>query len=212
MAAEPPFRAAEVPSASAQTPAPSSAQAATLRRDRALLQRWRGGDQQAGLELLDHYAGLVRMVAFRLGVREQQAVLDLYQDLVVRVLEQLPTLDEKVTASFAGWLAWQVRDLVQRRRRQRAPDVPFEPWMGESAADPAPRAAARDAIARCSGQLPERERAVFELRYQQGLSLQEVADRLQSNANAVAQGIFRLVRRLRACLRVQGYELAPEEA
>jgi RNA polymerase sigma factor (sigma-70 family) len=186
--------------------------AATLQRDRALLHRWRDGDPEAGLELLDHYAALVRVVAFRLGIRCAQALLELHQELVVRILSQLPTLAERVETSFAGWLAWQVRDLAKRRRRvptlARAATEPVD----VETADPSERTAAWDAISACRDRLPDRERAVFELRYLEGLSLQEVADRVGSNANAVAQSIFRLVRRMRACLSSQGYELRGEPA
>jgi RNA polymerase sigma factor (sigma-70 family) len=180
----------------------------TLRRDRALLRRWRDGDRDAGLELLDHYAALVRVVAFRLGVRDAQALLDLHQELVVRILDQLDTLAERVETSFAGWLAWQVRDLGKRRRSSAPACVGATGELEDMAApDPSERTAAWDAIASCRDRLPERERAVFELRYVEGLSLQEVAERVASNSNAVAQSIFRLVRRMRACLSTQGYDL-----
>lgn len=185
---------------------------AALARDRALLARWRDGDRDAGLELLDHYAAYERMIAFRLGVRGSAELLELHQEVVLRVLDRLPRLADELDTSFGGWLAWQVRDLAQRQRRERAgataplvvPDI--------ETGDPSERAIAWEAISNCKGRLPERERAVFELRYVEGLSLQEVADRVASNANAVAQSVFRLVRRMRACLSTQGYELRGEEA
>lgn len=182
-------------------------------RDRALLHRWRDGDQDAGLELLDHYAALERVVAFRLGVRSPQALLDLHQDLVLRMLDRLPTLADEVESSFAGWIAWQVRDLARNHhRRARTPVLAHEPHHEPADTDPTERAAAWEAIGACRERLPERERAVFELRYLEGLSLQEVADRLASNANAVAQSVFRLVRKMRACLGAQGFELRGGEA
>ena len=180
--------------------------AATLARDRQLLCDWRDGNREAGLELLDHYAALERVVAFRLGVRDPQLLLELHQELVLRMLDQLPTLAERIETSFAGWLAWQVRDLSRDRRRRREVELLDRHDVADSA-DVSERSATRDAITCCKDRLPERERAVFELRYLEGLSLQEVADRLSSNANAVAQSIFRLVRRMRACLGTQGFEL-----
>jgi DNA-directed RNA polymerase specialized sigma24 family protein len=42
---------------------------------------------------------------------------------------------------------------------------------------------------------------VFELRYLLELSLAEIAERLGSNSNAVSQCVFRLVRKMRDCLR-----------
>ena len=91
----------------------------TLARDRDQLHRWRDGDREAGLELLDHYAALERVVAFRLGVRDAQDLLELHQELVLRMLDQLPSLAERIETSFAGWLAWQVRDLSRDRRQRR---------------------------------------------------------------------------------------------
>jgi len=185
----------------------------TLARDRLLLCRWRDGARDAGLELLDHYAALERVVAFRLGVRDPQALLELHQELVLRLLEQLPTLAERIETSFAGWLAWQVRDLARDRRRRREVALPPDTEIAEAVAtDPSESTAAWDAIGNCKDRLPDRERAVFELRYLEGLSLQEVAERTSSNSNAVAQSIFRLVRRMRACLGTQGYELRGADA
>lgn len=184
---------------------------AALRRDRELLHRWRDGDRDAGLELLDHYAALERVVAFRLGVREPHALLELHQELVLRMLDQLPTLAERIDTSFAGWLAWQVRDLARDRRRRREVEL-HDHHDATDGVDVSERSATWDAIGSCKDRLPERERAVFELRYLEGLSLQEVAERLSSNANAVAQSIFRLVRKMRACLGTQGFELRGGES
>jgi RNA polymerase sigma factor (sigma-70 family) len=184
-----------------------------LERDRHLLRRWRAGDHDAGLELLDHYAALERVVAFRLGVRSPQAMLDLHQDLVLRMLARLPTLAEEIETSFAGWLSWQVRDLARKHHRPaRAPTRASDMQREPDGFDPAEGAMAWEAISLCRERLPPREREVFELRYLEGLSLQEVAERLTSNANAVAQSVFRLVRRMRACLRVQGFDLRGREA
>jgi RNA polymerase sigma-70 factor (ECF subfamily) len=203
---------ARTPTGRARVAPPADAPSA-LARDRALILRWRGGDTEAGNELLGYYSALVRLVAFRLGVRDTQEMTDLYQDVVLRVLETLPRLHERIEVSFAGWLAWQVRDLAQRRRRANrpAPSLP-EAELACTSPDPAERSAAWDAIRSCQSKLPDREREVFELRYLSGLSLQEVAKAVDSNANAVAQSVFRLVRRMRACLRTQGYEMPGAEA
>jgi RNA polymerase sigma factor (sigma-70 family) len=63
-----------------------------------------------------------------------------------------------------------------------------------------------DAIHRCWQKLPPREHEVFRMRYLEGLDLRAIADALASNANAVAQNVFRLSRRMRACLRLAGLE------
>jgi RNA polymerase sigma factor (sigma-70 family) len=187
-------------------------ESAMLVRDRGLLRRWRDGDRNAGLELLDHYATHERVVAFRLGVRSPDALLELHQELVLRMLDQLPTLAERIATSFAGWLAWQVRDLARARRRREVSFSEHAMHSEPAAPDAWERSATWEAILACRDRLPERERAVFELRYQEGLSLLEVAERLSSNANAVAQSTFRLVRRMRACLLAQGIEFGEATA
>lgn len=187
--------------------------AAELARDLDLVRRWQAGDHDAGLELLDGYASLIRVVAFRAGVRQTPDLLELHQDLVVRLLDRLPTLAASIESSFAGWLAWQVRDLAKRRRvRQASPAGAVVPGPEPVAADPREAAAVWEAIRNCQQRLPDGEREVFELRYIDGLSLPEAAARLASNTNAVAQSTFRLVRRMRACLGAQGFELRGAEA
>jgi RNA polymerase sigma factor (sigma-70 family) len=185
-------------------PAKTTDLAPALDRDLALLRRWRAGDAEAGAELLDHYRALCWRLCSRAGVRAHDEVCDVYQDLVLRIASRLHELPERVTSSFAGFLAWQIRDLVQQRREKaRRAGV-------ELGVDPAGRPEASpdlaDAIAHCADKLPPREREVFEHRYRQGLSLEEAAAAIGSNANAVAQAVFRLSRRMRDCLGRQGID------
>jgi len=184
-----------------------AAGSAALRRDRDLLARWQAGDQAAGAELLDHYAGFAHQLLRRLGIAN--ADLDeCWQELVLRVLQHLPGLPARLRTSFAGYLAWQARDLVRswRRRLRRQPVL-------ASAAPPATpddpsRIAFWEALNRCADKLPPREHEVFRLRFLDGADLGAVATQLGSNANAIAQAVFRLVRRLRDCLQLSGFEHA----
>ena len=170
-----------------------------LVRDRALIQAWVDGDADAGVTLLENYRGLVYRACVRFGVRRDDDVLDLWQELMVRVLGHLQTLAERVRASFAGYLIFNVRDLAVRYRRPPEAESP-EPARDRSGAHEA-----WDAIQHCWDELPPREHRVFELRYLQGHTLGEVATVLGSNANAIAQAIFRLGHKMRACLEGQGF-------
>ncbi|MCU0865042.1 MAG: sigma-70 family RNA polymerase sigma factor [Planctomycetes bacterium] len=179
--------------------------AGALQRDRALLVRWQQGERAAGAELLDHYTGFVHQLLQRLGMHGPDRD-ECWQELVLKVMQQLPDLPQRLRTSFAGYLAWQVRDLVRNRRRQlrRQPVLPAaEP---SAAADAAPRTAFWEAMHRCADQLPPRERQVFELRFLGGADLAECATTIGSNANAIAQAVFRLVRRLRDCLQRSGFD------
>ncbi len=178
-----------------------------LRRDCALLESWRRGDSAAGVQLLDHYAGYVRRTIVRHGLRSAADIEEFWQDLVLRVMQQLPDLAARVRTSFAGYLAWQVRDLMRSWRRQRRGAAVAEPDLETNVGeDPSTRTAFWEAMNLCAAKLPDRERAVFEHRFRHGLGLGEVAERVGSNANAVAQAVFRLIRRLRTCLAASGFD------
>lgn len=177
-----------------------------LARDRALLERWAKGDSGAGAVLLDHYAGFVRTVALRGGVRSGAEFEEFWQDLVLRVLQHLPTLKSQLRTSFAGWIGWQVRDLLRSwRRRARRIGIAVPDLEIVHHDDAGERTAFWEALQGCAAALPPREQAVFQHRFLGGLDLTEVAEQVQSNANAVAQAVFRLVRRLRDCLSAKGF-------
>ena len=173
-----------------------------LARDRALLRRWRAGDREAGNELLTHYQGLFYRTCRRLGARDEDQIHEVWQELVLALLERLSELAERVSASFAGFLVWQTRAALDRVRGRHRPAVPIEDLPDARATD---GFEALDAIQKCADKLPPVERRIFELRYQGGLSLQEAARALGSNANAVGQGVFRLARKMRECLQRAGF-------
>ncbi|MEO6597791.1 MAG: sigma-70 family RNA polymerase sigma factor [Planctomycetota bacterium] len=188
-------------------PAEANAVDEILRRDRDLLERWRLGDGAAGVTLLDHYAGYVRLTIRRLGVDGEAEIEEFWQDLVLRLMQQLPDLAERVRSSFSGYLAWQVRDLMRSWRRQRRLTSVAAPELAANVGeDPSSRTAFWEAMQQCAAKLPDRERAVFQHRFLDGLGLGEVAEHVGSNANAVAQAIFRLIRRLRTCLAESGFD------
>ena len=174
-----------------------------LARDRALLSRWRDGDAGAGLELLENYRALFYRACRRFGVRDDDLVQEVWQELMLALLQRLPLLPERVVASFAGFLIWQTRAAVDRvRSRASTPTLAIDDVAdGRAVAG----FEAIEAITHCKEKLPPGEKQIFELRYLRGLSLAEAAAELGSNANAVGQGIFRLSRKMRECLQRAGY-------
>lgn len=179
--------------------------------DLALLTRWRDGDTAAGMELLDRQRKDLPRLGARFGVGSPDVLIDVFQDAVLVTVQQLPELPEKIERSFAGWFAWQVRDAVGRWRRRNA--------LVGSLTDsdllrPGPRpdtnsaAELLEALRICASKLPPRELDVFDLRFVRGMEVLEVAETLGRQANAVSQAIFRLSRRLRACLSAAGFAAA----
>ncbi len=172
-------------------------------RDLWLLRRWSGGDGEAGVELLGHYQVLFYRLCGRLGVRSDDDISDIYQDLLVEILKRLPALQDALGSSFAGWFSWRTRKAVTRWRGKT--DVPSMLPDDVAAVATTSRIEVWEAIRSCWDRLPAKEYRVFELRFLHELSLSEVAEETQSNANAVAQSIFRLSRRMRTCLDASGF-------
>jgi RNA polymerase sigma factor (sigma-70 family) len=173
-----------------------------LARDQALLRRWRDGDATAGLELLQLYQRLFYRTCMRFGLRQNEAMLEVLQEVVLQLLQRLVDLPERLQRSFGGFFYWLVRDTVRRHRRADSVDLLDEDTepMGTG-----PAVELSDAIEQCRCKLAPRERVVFDLRYLKGLSLKETAAELDSNVNAVGQAIFRLTAKMRECLKRTGF-------
>ena len=109
-------------------------------RDLSLLVRWRDGDPEAGASLLAQSKRPFHRLCLRLGVTDEDTMVDVFQDVVLVALRDLPTLPERISRSFSGWFLWHVRDAIGRRRRRR-----FQPLEAEPVA-PDARAADRAAL------------------------------------------------------------------
>lgn len=181
----------------------------TLARDILAIRKWRDGDADAGLTLLEEYEAYFYRVCTRFGVRETAELEDVYQEVVLDLSEHLHELAERITKSFAGFYAWRIRNAITRVRKRSSPqgvsldDSATMPPVDDET--PEPRLAAWESIERCWHKLPDREHRVFELRFLQEMTLAEIAACLESNVNAVSQAIFRLSRKMKDCLTRAGY-------
>ena len=96
-------------------------------------------------------------------------------------------------------------DLMRRRRPQAAEQVDADLLMGAPAASPhreyVQEALGRDLITAMQ-RLTTMERQTFVLKHIEGWRLEEIAERLQTNANNTKQALFRAVRKLRVDLDV----------
>jgi RNA polymerase sigma factor (sigma-70 family) len=175
-------------------------------RDLALLERWRAGDQNAGSELLGHYRQGFHRLCLRLGVDDHDAMVEIFQDVMLVTVRELPSLPEKISKSFSGWFFWQVRDAIARHRRAAKGVAELPPTLVAAGTSTEARTALREAIRRCWDKLPPVEHQIFELRFVNGLSALEAAKLTGSNVNAVGQNVFRLSRKMRACLGAAGFD------
>jgi len=174
--------------------------------DLTLLRKWRDGDRESGATLLRSCKAGFYGLCSRLGVRDEEETVEIFQEVVLATLRELQWLPERIVKSFSGWFSWQTRAAITQRRRKLAIRTHELPEIASHEPEPAQAAALREAIRKCSEKLPPVEQQVFTLRFLGGRSLKETADELGSSVNAVGQSIFRLSRKMRACLAASGFE------
>jgi RNA polymerase sigma-70 factor (ECF subfamily) len=188
-----------------------------------------GDGRVNGPESLDIFLGEVQRKAYQVAygaLWERETALDVVQESMLRFVQyyrQKPAADWP--ALFRSVLNSRIND--QRRKRMLAgtgrkllsltglklADAGVDEQMheaelpasadGRSAVPPEREAASgelRQVIEQAVGRLPERQRQVFLLREQLGLSIQETADTLGCSANSIKQHHYRALRALRGQL------------
>jgi RNA polymerase sigma factor (sigma-70 family) len=168
-------------------------------RDILFLRRWREGDHDAGMELLDLYKKFFYGICRRRGVNRDDEILEVYQEVILDLMERLQELPDRIEKSFSGYFGWRTWSAIQRMRVKNAP-VSLD-LVGPQGYEHKNRLELWEVIERCWEKLPPGEYKVFELRYIREMDLKEIANRLGSNVNAVGQSIFRLSRKMRSCLK-----------
>ncbi len=189
-----------------RTSAPDGAVAEShpLLDDQQLLERFvRTRDPAIFGDLLDrHQADLLRTAAALLGDddRAQDAVQEAFLRLG-RDVEQVLVRWPARCRSVGGWLATVVRHWCIDQLRQRRPVPMNEPEQHpDGAPTPASAMAAVDAgeaLWKAVGDLPHLERAAVLLRYRDGLSYQDIAERLEKSATHVGVLLHQALGRLR---------------
>jgi len=168
-------------------------------RDLLMLRKWSRGDNKKGMQLLSLYEKFFYNICLRFGVSRDEEILEIFQDVVLGLLERLEKLPGLIEKSFAGYLAWRTRSAIQRfRGRRPSESIPLieVACRGETA-----RIEDWEIIEKCWNRLPPKEHRIFELRFIQEMNLEEIAAALGNTANAVGQRIFSLSRKMRECLQ-----------
>ncbi|MBI1373134.1 MAG: sigma-70 family RNA polymerase sigma factor [Phycisphaera sp.] len=139
------------------------------------------------------------------AVRDGHRAEDVLQDVAEAAIRSFGDFD--ASRSFVGWVLGiarhRVLDYVRKAGRDRH-------VFGERAmvllAEAHEKVAAeqtdfRSALASCIEKLPEKNRAIVELRYQGGLGFDEIAARLSMTANAATVAMHRVRAALNDCVR-----------
>jgi len=175
-------------------------------RDRQLLRRIEGGDEEAFRSLFAAYAPSAMALAARV-LRQSHLAEEIVQEAFVTLWLGAELYDER-RGSVKAWLMTMVHhravDAVRREetQRRRADDATAELREGtedpsddvvEAVAAPGERAAVRDAL----DALPPEQREVLELMYFDGLSQTQVAEKTGAPLGTVKSRALLGMRRMR---------------
>ncbi|MES2521112.1 MAG: RNA polymerase sigma factor [Gemmatimonadota bacterium] len=154
--------------------------------DRALIERWREGDESAATAIVERHAPALARFAVRLGVTED--VDELVQDTFVRAFAALDGF--RADSALRTWLFTIERHLVLDRRRsakRRGVEVEVHddlPSSGYDALDGMLADELSQRMSRAIERLSRMQREVFTLRVQEGRSYKEIAVILDSSEGA----------------------------
>ncbi|MCU0223297.1 MAG: RNA polymerase sigma factor [Acidobacteria bacterium] len=173
--------------------------------DEQLVARARRGDREAFAVLVARYQRPLTGRALA-STRKLEDADDAVQETFFRAWQGLPRFRED--ARFGPWLFRILDNHLADRGRRRGREVPGAEQFAEVLADPAPGAderlvadelatAVRGALDRLP---PGRQREVFQLRYEEGLPVNEIAQRLGLHSGTVKVHLFRGARELRRLL------------
>lgn len=137
-------------------------------------------------------------------VRDRHGCDDLFQEVALTLWKEFHRYDR--TRSFGAWARGiTVMKLMQRRDKTKRLPILLSADAIEAvsrAFDRSEELASRraDALEHCLDKLPEKSRRLLELRYEQSLKTQQIADELQATIQMVYQALSRLRIRLQECV------------
>jgi RNA polymerase sigma-70 factor, ECF subfamily len=184
--------------------------------DLALVTRARAGDAEAFRALVVRYQRKVYAVALGI-VKDPDLAWDVAQDAFVRVHAHIGEF--KGESAFATWvfrIATHLGiDAVRRERTRSKQDVDeadelavaeggegiLATALGTNPQETALRRELRDKMTEALEQIPEKHRTILVLREVEGLSYEELAERLGINKGTVMSRLFHARKKMQALLR-----------
>ena len=190
--------------------------------ERSLVDRARGGDQEAMGRLYDAY--VARLYRFCLSrVRTEADAEDLTEEIFLKVLRGIERFEWRSSGSgqhipFGAWLFRIARNEVasfQRRAASRAPAAELSDSIRDERRGPLELVETKltiEEVFAAVREIPEAQREVILLRFASGLSVVETAEALDKQVTNVKVLQHKGVKRLREMLRGAAEPGAAEQA
>jgi RNA polymerase sigma-70 factor (ECF subfamily) len=175
------------------------------RAERRLAARLRKGDPDALAEAHRAYGGLV-LGYLRRALGDQGAAEDVHQEVFLEVWRRGPGYDPD-RASLGTWIMLIARSRAIDHLRRRIPE-PLDP-QSPRAGEPEDPAASPDllverwAMAVHLARLPEEQARILRMRFHEGLSQTEIAERTGIPLGTVKTYMVRGLRRLRELMEAE---------
>lgn len=168
-----------------------------------LVERFQNGEVSVFSEIVNKCQAKVYYLAYRF-TRNAEDSLDISQEVFIKVFRSLDKLKE--ISAFDAWLKRVTINACMDHLRQRYNgQVPFDSILEYEIPHRPPDNSIENielqkVISKAVDQLPKCQRRVFKLRYNEGLSLKEIAETMDSSLGTVKAHLFRATRRLRKLL------------
>jgi RNA polymerase sigma-70 factor (ECF subfamily) len=174
--------------------------------DRKLAQAAAGGDQSAFETLVARYRGLIYAIAYRITLNVEDA-LDVTQNVMVKMVEKIGDFEGR--GSLRGWIATiAARESMNHHRRPGRRERAAEPaaiealienqgTVEKNARDLLEEKQRRAMVERAMACASPQQRAIFALRFMEGLGPKEIAERLELPAAQVRSQLHRAIARIR---------------
>ncbi len=171
------------------------------------------GDVQAFAALVDRYKHMVYTLAMKI-VKHTEEAEEISQDVFLKVFQVLNTF--KGDSKFSTWLYkiayYRSLDYIKKQKRQLNTssidsEIEYHLPSIEGVLDQFEVQERKQAIKRAIDKLPEADAVVITLHYFEELSLKEIAEVMNMEANTVKVRLFRSRKRLAVILK---NELEPE--
>lgn len=171
--------------------------------DEELLELAQRGGVEAFETLYRRHRDWIYRLAWRFTGNEADA-LDVLQETFAYLLRKLPGL--RLTAAMTTFLYPVVKHLSLNLRRKRTPDAADDEILAAIPA-PADQETSRSELAAALSTLPADQREIVLMRFLDDMSLEEIAQALETPLNTIKSRLYRALAILRDDPRTRNYFL-----